>query len=163
MKSSIHQSNTILSNFIFTFCNTVIRQQAKSSIASKALTNSKAIIYSKPCCQPSEKLQPKKMKKKTSFHLVFSFFLTHTKIIYFLIKHIHVGATIHICYRPKNYCSISLKDKKNLLEKEEETHNIVMAKYTQRPKISKLGSFGEINIDFKNIQNVLLLNNLTKS
>jgi len=32
---------------------------------------------------------------------------------------------------------------KNLLEKEEETHNIVMAKYTQTPKISKLGSFGE--------------------
>jgi hypothetical protein len=34
-----------MSYFTSTFCNTITRQQAKNSLASKAPTNSKALVY----------------------------------------------------------------------------------------------------------------------
>jgi hypothetical protein len=34
-----------MSYFTSTFCNTTTRQQAKNSLASKAPTNSKALVY----------------------------------------------------------------------------------------------------------------------
>ncbi len=83
------------------FCNVITRQQAKSSLASKAPTNSKATVYW---------FSTKKNEKNTSFPPVFSLFNTPTrgkKIVFNVVKKL-----------------------KNLFEKEEETHNIVMAKYT---------------------------------
>jgi len=48
-------------------------------------------------------------------------------------------------------------------KKEKKTNNIMMAKCTQTPKISKLGSFGKQTQIFTNTQNVLLLGNFTKA
>jgi hypothetical protein len=71
-------------------------------------------------------------------------FLTHSKIIYLLIKHIQAAATIHTYWRQKTKLPISLRDFKNLLKKEEETHNMVMEKHTHtHTQNLKLGSFGE--------------------